>query len=104
MDLVKAFTENNQTVTVNIQGTHDDPLFQANQIGELLDIKNIRDTLGGFDEDEDEVHVGTTTDTNAGQRNALFLTEIGAVPTTWDVTGTIGRGSCRLIYKDVYGE
>ena len=57
MDLVKAFT-----------------LFQANQIGELLDIKNIRDTLSGFD--EDEVHVGTT-DTNAGSRKALFLTELG---------------------------
>ena len=57
MDLVKAFTENNLTVKVNIQGTHEDPLFQANQIGDLLEIKNIRDSLAGFD--GDEVDVGT---------------------------------------------
>ncbi len=74
MDLVKAFTENNQTVRVNIQGTYDDPLFQANQIGELLDIKNIRDTISKFDDDEKGVG---TTDTPGGSQEVLFLTEIG---------------------------
>lgn len=74
MDLIKAFTENNETVAVNIQGTHDDPLFQANQIGELLDIKNIRDTLRGFDGDEKAVGSAVTP---GGRQDTLFLTEVG---------------------------
>ncbi len=74
MDLVKAFTENNHTVKVNIQGTHDDPLFQANQIGELLEIEEIRSSVRDFDDDEKGVH---TVHTPGGAQEVLFLTEIG---------------------------
>ena len=42
MDLVKLFnTGADKQVTINVQGTEDEPLFQANQIGELLGLKNI---------------------------------------------------------------
>ena len=37
---------------INIQGTLEDPLFQANQIGKLLGISNIRENLRDFSDDE----------------------------------------------------
>jgi len=52
MDILKAFKINTDEFHVNIQGTHDDPLFQANQIAKILEIKNIRDAIKDFDEDE----------------------------------------------------
>ena len=76
MDIIKAFKLNEQEIKVNIQGTQDEPLFQANQIGKILDMKNIREVLRKFNEDEDEIHV-ISTDTNKGVRNNIFLTEKG---------------------------
>jgi hypothetical protein len=54
MDIARAFSDSGvaQGVTINIQGTPDDPLFQANQIGALLGLVNIRETIKDFDEDE----------------------------------------------------
>ena len=76
MDLVRAFTDAGlkQGVTINIQGTYKEPLFQAKQIGELLGMTNIRKTLADFD--DDEVHV-TTSYTSGVAREATFLTEVG---------------------------
>jgi len=45
MDILKSFKLNNQ-------GTHDEPLFQANQIGKLLGIKNISDNIKYFSNDK----------------------------------------------------
>lgn len=74
MDIVKAFSLDENTATINIQGTNEEPLFQANQIGQILGLTNIRATISKFD--EDEIHVNTI-DTNAGKRECTFLTEIG---------------------------
>lgn len=74
MDIVKAFTTNTETISINIQGTIENPLFQANQIGQLLGIKNILSTIKNFDEDE------TTIDTiysQTGNKQRVFLTEFG---------------------------
>ena len=38
MDILKAFKLINENYEINIQGTLDDPLFQANQIAKILDI------------------------------------------------------------------
>lgn len=46
--LVKQFQELN----ITIYGTHEEPLFKAKDIGELLEIKDIKTTLRSFDEDE----------------------------------------------------
>lgn len=54
MDLIQVFTNNTKNITVNIRGTLEEPLFQANQIGELLDLKNIRKSIIDFDEDENK--------------------------------------------------
>ena len=75
MDILKAFKINTDEFHVNIQGTHDDPLFQANQIAKILEIKNIRDAIKDFN--EDERGVGSTDTNNKGKRNSNFITEKG---------------------------
>lgn len=74
MDIVKAFSLNENTATINIQGTHEEPLFQANQIGQILGLTNIRATISKFDEDEKVVN---SIDTQGGKQDCVFLTEIG---------------------------
>lgn len=74
MDIIKLFVDNEKNIEINIQGDIENPLFQLNQIAKLLDIKNIRSTIKDFD--NDEVRIGTIY-TNAGTREASFLTEIG---------------------------
>ncbi len=75
MDLIRAFMDNEEKYDINIQGTQENPLFQANQIGELLGIKKIRTTLSTFDDDE-KVYAHTMGAINRNQ-NTIFLTEFG---------------------------
>ena len=74
MDILKAFSLIDETHNINIQGTVENPLFQANQIGKLLGIINIRDSIKDFEEDERSV---VLTDTSFGIKETNFLTEIG---------------------------
>ena len=74
MDILKAFSLIDETHNINIQGTVENPLFQANQIGKLLGISNISDSIIKFEEDEKVIDL---TYTNGGQQQLLFLTEIG---------------------------
>ena len=52
MDILKAFSLLDAEYPINIKGTLEDPLFQANQIGKLLGLANIYETLRDFSEDE----------------------------------------------------
>ena len=36
MDIVNAFISNEETCNINIIGSYDEPLFQANQIAKIL--------------------------------------------------------------------
>ncbi|PNH03855.1 hypothetical protein TSOC_010046, partial [Tetrabaena socialis] len=74
MEVAKLFQNASSQVTINIRGTKEEPLFQANQIGRLLGITKIRDSIKDFDEDE---KVAGTTGTLGGQQQTLFLTELG---------------------------
>lgn len=74
MDILKAFNLEDSNVQINIKGTPNKPLFQANQIGNLLGMTNIRKTMVSFDEDEKVV---TRSSTLGGVQNVTFLTEIG---------------------------
>jgi prophage antirepressor-like protein len=74
MDILKAFKLDDTEVFVNILGTEDDPLFQANQIGTILGISHIRSTIANFDDDEKTVH---TIHTLGGNQETTFLTEFG---------------------------
>ncbi len=74
MDILKAFKLLDETIEINIQGTLENPLFQANQIGKLLNLTNIRVNLQDF---TDKEKVANLTYTLGGNQETLFLTEIG---------------------------
>ena len=74
MDILKAFSLLDTEYQINIQGTLENPLFQANQIGKLLGISNIRENLRDFSENEKGVSL---TDTPGGKQEIIFLTEHG---------------------------
>ena len=77
MDILKAFSllgDGSEEHQINIKGTPEDPLFQANHIGKLLDIANISTALKDFDDDE---CVLILNDTAFGIKETNFLTELG---------------------------
>jgi prophage antirepressor-like protein len=74
MDILKAFSLLDTEYPINIQGTLEDPLFQANQIGKLLGISNIKDNIKDFTDDEKGAD---TILTLGGNQKLLFLTEAG---------------------------
>ena len=74
MEVVKAFTANNMHTDIVIKGTINDPLFRASDIGEILEMGNIRTSIQYFDETERHVH---TMDTSTGPKQVTFLTEKG---------------------------
>lgn len=73
MDILKAFNISGNDFTINIRGTEYNPLFQANQIGEILELSNVRESIKNFDEDEKTSVVLTPF----GIQQTTFLTEIG---------------------------
>ena len=53
MDILKAFKLiNDKNIEVNIKGAPEEPLFNAKQIGNILEIKNISDSLKNYDNSE----------------------------------------------------
>jgi len=74
MDILKAFKLVDKEIIINIEGTYENPLFQANQIGKILEIKNIVENLRDFDENE---KILSLTNTLGGIQNTVFLTEFG---------------------------
>jgi len=74
MEVVKAFNENNLHTEIVIKGTITEPLFRASDIGEILEMGNIRTSIQYFDETERHVH---TMDTSTGPKQVTFLTEKG---------------------------
>ena len=74
MDILKAFKLNNEEYKINIQGSIDEPIFHAKQIGQLLNLTNIHENLKSFSDDEKILH---STYSNGGQQKTMFLTELG---------------------------
>jgi prophage antirepressor-like protein len=74
MDILKAFSLIDETHNINIQGTVENPLFQANQIGKLLGINNISQAIKDFEEDERSLILNETL---GGKQETNFLTESG---------------------------
>ena len=74
MDILKAFSLCDKEYPINIQGTVDEPLFQANQIGKLLEMVKIQNQMSTFDNTE---KVSRETSTLGGIQKVLFLTERG---------------------------
>ncbi len=74
MDIVKAFNSNNLHTDITIKGTYEDPLFRASDVGLILDIKFIHNSIKDFDNDE---KVSRRTLTLGGPQEVFFLTELG---------------------------
>jgi prophage antirepressor-like protein len=74
MEVVKAFNTNNLHTEITIKGTYDMPLFRASDIGEVLEINNIRTSITNFDETEKVVQ---NIITQGGTQQVTFLTEKG---------------------------
>ncbi len=74
MDIIKAFETNNMQTHITIKGTHEEPLFRASDIGAILDISKIRNTIQDFDDTE---KVALVIGTLGGPQEVTFLTEKG---------------------------
>ena len=74
MEVVKAFNQNELHTEIVIKGTMENPLFRASDIGEVLEMGNIRTTIQHFDDTEKVVH---SMDTLGGIQSITFLTEKG---------------------------
>ena len=74
MEIVKAFNDNNLHTEITIKGSYEEPLFRANDIGEILEMGNIRSSIQNFDNTEKHVH---SMDTSTGPKQVTFLTEKG---------------------------
>ena len=75
MEIVKAFNENGMSQTITIKGTSTNPLFRASDIGSILEITNVRQSIKDFDNTE-KVAV-SITDSIGREQNVSFLTELG---------------------------
>lgn len=74
MEIVKAFNENDLCMEIFIKQTHDGPLFRASDIGEILEMVNIRATIQQFDE---TLKTTCTIESSTGPKQVTFLTEFG---------------------------
>ena len=75
MDIIKAFENNEATMHITIRGTHEEPLFRASDIGEVLEMTNIRQSIQDFD--NTEKHGVSITDIIGREQETTFLTEKG---------------------------
>jgi prophage antirepressor-like protein len=74
MEIIKAFNNNTLHTQILIKGTINEPLFRASDIGEILEISNIRSNIQHFTNTERHVD---TIDTSTGPKQVTFLTEKG---------------------------
>jgi prophage antirepressor-like protein len=74
MEIVRAFNNNELHTEIIIKGTIENPLFRACDIGEILEISNVRSTIQNFDDTE---KITQMIKTEGGLQNVTFLTEKG---------------------------
>jgi prophage antirepressor-like protein len=75
MEIIKAFQKNEIGINITIKGTNECPLFRASDIGEVLDIYNIRQNIQEFDITEKDAVC--LTDSMGREQEVTFLTEKG---------------------------
>jgi prophage antirepressor-like protein len=74
MDILKVFSLCDDAHSINIQGTVEEPLFQANQIAKLLGMKTVNKQIMDWDT---TLKVITESKSPGGIQKTTFLTEIG---------------------------
>jgi hypothetical protein len=75
MDETQLLVEQFKHFNIEIYGTYENPLFKANDIGDLLEIKHMKSTIRNFD--KDEVHSMHLTDSSGRNQEMNMLTEQG---------------------------
>lgn len=95
MEIVKKFVAGNEERNLKIYGSIHEPLFSAVDIGELLDIKNIRVTINNYDHDEKTEMV---IDTNGGKQKVTMLTEQGLYRILHATRTVIGKTFRKWVY------
>ena len=75
MEIIKAFNSNDLHTNIVIKGDINNPLFRASDIGEILEISNIRMSIQHFNDTEKDAV--STTDSTGRNQNITFLTEKG---------------------------
>lgn len=97
MDILKAFNVCGENYHINIKGTADNPLFQANQIGKLLEIKNIHESIKNYDKDEkDEI---SFADSIGRIQQTTFLTEFGLYKLLFKSTKPIAKTFQKWVFN-----
>ena len=76
MDLINSFIYDNKTHNISILYKDGEPLLKALDIGKVLNIKKIRNSINTFDDDEKVV---LSIDTDGGKQDTMFLTEYGVI-------------------------
>lgn len=71
MDILEAFVFNGVSHNITILWEDETPLFRGSEIGDILEIKNIKSSTINYDEDEKILQ------TVGGLQKVLFLTKIG---------------------------
>jgi prophage antirepressor-like protein len=74
MDILKSFLLCDEHYDINIQGTIENPLFQAKQIGVMLGMTNIKKVISNYD---NNLKVVTESYSLGGIQKTTFLTEAG---------------------------
>jgi prophage antirepressor-like protein len=74
MDIIKTFVIDQTSHSIDILYKNDEPVFRADQIGKVLELKNVRDAIKNFDVHQKGV---VSTDTAGGMQNVNILTEDG---------------------------
>jgi prophage antirepressor-like protein len=69
MEIVKAFENNDMQMHITIQGTHEEPLFRASDIGAVLEMTNIRVMTKDFDQTEKVVSIVYTLGGKQGSKS-----------------------------------
>lgn len=96
MNILKAFVLEGKDHNISILWENEKPLFRASEIGEILEIKNIRTSISDFDEDEKGVRSMYTL---GGHQEILFLTESGIYRLLMTSRKPIARPFQKWVYK-----
>lgn len=96
MEVVRAFNQNNLHTEILIKGTPENPIFRASDIGEILEMSNIRATIQNFNENLKIVDV---VETSTGPKNVTFLTEFGLYEVLFRSRKTIAEKFKNWIYE-----
>lgn len=99
MNTLKTINFNGEIYELNVQGTEDNLLFPAVQIGNMFGLTNIHSSIATFDEDEKVVK---TVYIDSVPQEVTYLTEVGFHSILWfmydkPITRMLQRWLCQFV-------